>query len=234
MAHKDKATFLAGGSRLKYLKYSTSIIECFALKPIRLKHILVMTLLSTSCSMNQFPIDYVDLATYSDDGHLQMVVEIPAGTNKKYEYDYETNTFPMDIKNGMERVIDFLGYPGNYGFIPSTMMDPARGGDGDALDILVLSEHAEQGTIIEVMPIGILVLEDAGEKDSKIIAVPIDKNLRTVKVASHKQFDSNYPSVKEIIELWFLNYKHGSIMEFKSWENEAAAKAEIEQWLVTK
>ena len=164
LAHKDKATFLAGGSRLKYLKYRISIIECFALKPIRLKHILVMTLLSTSCSMNQFPIDYVGLATYSDDGHLQMVVEIPAGTNKKYEYDYETNTFPMDIKNGMERVIDFLGYPGNYGFIPSTMMDPARGGDGDALDILVLSEHAEQGTIIEVMPIGILVLEDAGGK----------------------------------------------------------------------
>ena len=103
--------------------------------------ILTVTLLLSSCSKGQPSIDYGALTTYSTDGHLQMVVEIPAGTNKKFEYNYESRTFPADIKNGNDRVISFLPYPGNNGFIPSTKMDRDRGGDGDALDILLLSEH---------------------------------------------------------------------------------------------
>lgn len=184
--------------------------------------------------MKKSSINYGDLATYSDSGHLQMVVEIPAGTNKKFEYDYKTNTFPADIKNGSERVIEFLAYPGNYGFIPSTMMDSARGGDGDALDILLISEYLETRTLIEVLPIGILVLEDSGEKDSKIIAVPVDEGLRTINITSYEQLDSEFSAAKRIIQLWFLGYKGESIMEFKSWEDEIAAKGEIEKWLIKK
>jgi inorganic pyrophosphatase len=196
--------------------------------------ILTAILLLTGCLTGSSSLYYGDFSTYSADGHLQMIVEIPAGTNKKIEYDYETNTFPADVENGVERVIDFLPYPGNYGFISSTMMDSDRGGDGDALDILLLSEHLPTGTIIEVLPIGVLVLEDGGEDDSKIIAVPVDKSLQVINITSYQQFHSEFYQAKHLIQLWFLGYKGGSIIEFKGWEDEIAAKAEIEKWSIKK
>ncbi|MDA9133798.1 inorganic diphosphatase, partial [Gammaproteobacteria bacterium] len=63
------------------------------------------------------------MKTFSKNGFLQMVVEIPAGTNKKIEYDKNINEFFIDKIDGVDRVINFLPYPGNYGFIPSTKMD---------------------------------------------------------------------------------------------------------------
>ena len=201
---------------------------------IRYKLILLASLFLTSCGEEQLPINYGDLSTYSAAGHLQMVVEIPAGTNAKLEYDIETNTFPVDKKNGKDRVIEFLPYLGNYGFIPSTIMDLSRGGDGDAVDILLLSQHLPTGTIIEVLPIGVLVLEDSGEKDSKIIAVPVDESLRIMKTHSYENFHSDFFEAKQLIQLWFLSYKEGSVIKFISWEDEKAARIEIEKWSIKK
>ena len=201
---------------------------------IRYKLILLASLFLTCCGEEQFSINYGDLSTYSAAGHLQMVVEIPAGTNVKLEYDIETNTFPVDKKNGKDRVIEFLPYLGNYGFIPSTIMDISRGGDGDAVDILLLSEHLPTGTIIEVLPIGVLVLEDSGEKDSKIIVVPIDESLRIMRTHSYESFHSEFFEAKQLIQLWFLGYKEGSVIKFISWKDEKAARIEIEKWSIKK
>jgi len=201
---------------------------------IRYKLILLASLFLTCCGEEQFSINYGDLSTYSAAGHLQMVVEIPAGTNVKLEYDIETNTFPVDKKNGKDRVIEFLPYPGNYGFIPSTIMDISRGGDGDAVDILLLSEHLPTGTIIEVLPIGVLVLEDSGEKDSKIIVVPIDESLRIMRTHSYESFHSEFFEAKQLIQLWFLGYKEGSVIKFITWKDEKAARIEIEKWSIKK
>ena len=196
--------------------------------------ILTIVLLLTGCLTEQSSIDYGDFSTYSPDGHLQMIVEIPAGTNKKIEYDYETNTFPPDVKNGVARVIDFLPYPGNYGFIPSTLMDQVRGGDGDALDILLISEHTPTGTVIEVEPIGIIVLSDNGENDTKVIAIPVEESLRVFDVNSYDQFSENYAPIKEIIKLWFLNYKGEETMKFERWGDQNSASAIIQKWTLDK
>ena len=159
-----------------------------------------------------------------------MVVEIPAGTNKKYEYDYKTRSFKVDIKNGQDRIIKFLPYPANYGFIPSTKMEKERGGDGDALDVLLISEYAVTGSVLEIVPIAILVLEDGGENDSKIIAVPLDKKLRVIDIDTYNQLDTQYPKVKYLIQEWFLNYKEENIMQYIEWKDELHAKAEIYKW----
>lgn len=193
---------------------------------------LTACLLITNYVAAQSTINYGSLATFSENGNLQIVVEIPAGTNKKLEYNYVTNTFPVDIKDGTERIINFLPYPGNYGFIPSTMMDRVRGGDGDALDVLVLSQHSATQTILEVIPIALLNLIDNGEIDSKIIAVPINPNHRVISAATYSQLQSEHPNVQRLIELWFTSYKGSGIVEFNGWGNELSAKAEIEKWLV--
>lgn len=91
------------------------------------------------------------------------LIEIPTGGTVKYE---------MDAAAGALRVDRFLAapvaYPANYGMIPGT-----RAGDGDPLDILVITPAPVQpGAVIATRPIGILRMTDAGEPDDKIIAVP--------------------------------------------------------------
>lgn len=155
------------------------------------------------------------------------IVEIPAGTNKKYEYNYSTKAFEIEIINGLERTINYLPYPGNYGFISNTHMDPEIGGDGDALDVLIISESIQKGKKIEISPVAILKLLDSGQEDHKIIA-----NLRNNKMNFSK--DSLPNSVKTIIQTWFCNYKGPNKMEFIGWGDKLDAINEIEKWSLNK
>ncbi len=175
-------------------------------------------------------VNFGSLPVYSENGHVQMVVEIPAGTNKKLEYNNDNNSFPADIKDGKERVVQFLPYPGNYGFIPSTYMDPAIGGDGDALDVLVICPSQPTGTVLEVKPIAVLDLKDGGEIDSKIIAVPVDPNLQIIDATTLKELGRNHGMVKKMIRQWFLNYKGKGVMKFENWLDEEAAMESITKW----
>lgn len=161
---------------------------------------------------------------------INVVVEIPAGTNHKVEYQKDKGTFENDIENGKERIIRFLPYPGNYGFIPSTDMSKALGGDGDALDVLVIGESQATGTVLEAKPIGILELKDGGELDSKIIAIPLDSTLQTFPAQNFQQLLIEYDAAKHIIETWFLNYKGFGKMELIGWKDEKAALQTIRDW----
>ena len=91
------------------------------------------------------------------------VIEIPAGSKKKYELDKRTGLLRLD------RILyTSTHYPANYGFIPRTYAD-----DGDPLDVLVLcSEPLYPLTLVRVYPIGVMRMLDGGKMDDKIIAVP--------------------------------------------------------------
>jgi inorganic pyrophosphatase len=185
-----------------------------------------ITLLVCAFSCNK-KIDYYHIPSYSAANNLNAVIEIPAGTNKKFEYNKDTQSFEIDKKDGKDRVVQFLSYPGNYGYIPSTFSDPEKGGDGDALDVLVLSESVASGTILEIVPIAVLKLIDDGELDYKIIAVPLNENDRIIKATTFNEFTQKYPKVKTIIELWFLNYNKDDKAKIDGWGDEKEAKKEI-------
>ena len=90
------------------------------------------------------------------------VIEIPLGSNVKYELDKKSGMLRMD------RVLYSAAYyPANYGFIPRTL-----GADDDPLDVLVLcQEPVAPLTIVHARTIGVMTMIDAGETDHKIIAV---------------------------------------------------------------
>ncbi|MFT5165404.1 MAG: inorganic pyrophosphatase [Saprospiraceae bacterium] len=163
---------------------------------------------------------------------INVIIEIPAGTNHKVEYDYASKTFKVDQENGKDRVIDFLPYPGNYGFISGTLMDVAKGGDGDALDVLVIAESLPTGTVIEVIPIAALELLDNGEIDTKLIAIPVDSTLRVIQATNFEDFMIEYNIAQTIIKDWFLNYKGLGKVEMIAWRDEKFAMAEIEKWKI--
>ena len=192
--------------------------------------ILLISPIFFQCSSER--VDYRRLTAFSESGHINAVIEIPAGTNEKIEFDGKTASFEVDQVNDQPRVIQFIPYPGNYGFVPGTKMASDQGGDGDPLDILVIGPHQPTGTVMEVHPIGILLLKDGGEADHKIVALPVDPALKTIDADNFTDFLVEYDAAKKIIEEWFLNYKGFGAMEFIGWENEQYALNEIKKWVV--
>lgn len=92
-------------------------------------------------------------------------IEIPKGSRNKYELDKDTGYVKLD------RVLySPVMFPGDYGVIPNTLYD-----DGDPLDILVITRFATfPGCLIESRPVGLLKMQDTGDQDDKIIAVPLE------------------------------------------------------------
>ena len=94
---------------------------------------------------------------------VNVIVEIPRGSQNKYEFDHETNTIMLD-----RHLIVSMGYPAEYGFIPDTL-----GGDGDPLDALVLSEYPTfPGCLIKSRILGMCIMTDEKGEDAKLICVP--------------------------------------------------------------
>ncbi len=195
--------------------------------PTQLLFLSLLLLLATGC--NRPFSDPSSLPARTEEG-VRMVVEIPAGTNRKIEFNKQRRSFESDTLDGRPRVIDFLPYPGNYGFIPSTYMDPERGGDGDALDILLLSESVPTGTVLFTRPIGALLFRDGGELDTKIVAVPADSTQRIIRADNFVDFMIEYDAAKRLLEDWFLAYKGYGAMELIGWRDEVFALQEIEKW----
>lgn len=157
---------------------------------------------------------YRDYPARDADGRFNAIVEIPAGTNAKWEVVPE-GTMTLELRDGRPRVVKFLPYPGNYGMIPGTKSPKELGGDGDALDVLILGPTLPRGTIAKVRPIGLMKFLDGGEQDDKLLAVMDDTPLGGVR--SLKELDERFPEASAIVLKWFQSYKGSGKMEFKGW-----------------
>jgi inorganic pyrophosphatase len=148
------------------------------------------------------------------------VIEIPAGSNVKYELDKKTGLLKLD------RVLySAVHYPANYGFIPQTYAE-----DDDPLDVLVLcQEPVAPLTLMQARAIGIMTMLDGGKPDHKILAVAVH--------------DPEYNSFTEAAELpphrlsflrrFFQDYKilEGKAVEVDEFQPKAFALPIIEQAL---
>lgn len=188
---------------------------------------IFITLLALSSACTPAMTNLETLSPFVREGVLRAVIEIPAGTADKIQYDPATNTFPVDLRNGVPRRITFLPYPANYGFIPGTNMDKAQGGDGDAVDVFVLCGAVPIGTVLEVEAIGIIELLDAGERDDKLIAIPIDPALRTVDADDITALPQ---AAQDILVTWLLNYDPADGAELVAVKGKEAALAMVQRW----
>ncbi|MCP4719358.1 MAG: inorganic diphosphatase, partial [Desulfobacteraceae bacterium] len=111
----------------------------------------------------------------------------------------------LEQKNGKARFVKYLGYPGNYGMIPRTILPKEQGGDGDPMDVLVLGPAVPIGSIIKARPIGVLDLLDRGEKDYKILMVQEGSPMDICD--SVECLDEKFPGVTTIVKTWFTSYK---------------------------
>jgi inorganic pyrophosphatase len=152
---------------------------------------------------------------------VNVVIEIPKGSNIKYEIDREMGTLIVDRKLSTS-----MFYPGNYGFIPQTLA-----GDGDAEDVLVLGDESILPTaVINTRPIGILITEDEKGEDSKLIAVPSSKVDQTL--SELKDIEDVNPNLRNVIEHFFLHHKEleeGKFVKIVGWKSRTDAFEMISQ-----
>ena len=148
---------------------------------------------------------------------VNVIIEVPVGGQPiKYEMDKEAGTLVVD-----RFLYTPMHYPGNYGFVPHTLSE-----DGDPIDVLVCNTRPlVPGCLINVRPIGVLVMEDNSGQDEKIVAVP------------SPHLTQRYEDVKEItdlpaitlkqIEHFFEHYKDlepGKWVKIGDWRGAADAR----------
>ena len=164
-----------------------------------------------------------DFMPMNNDGTINVVVEIPTGTIGKWEVDKSDGNLKWEFKKGKPRIVKFLGYPGNYGMIPRTMLPKKLGGDGDPLDVIVLGQSVPRGSVIKAKLIGVLKLSDGGEQDDKLLAVL--ENSPFFGVDSISELDKEFSGVTKIVEIWFESYKGpGEMISNGFGNNEEALK----------
>ncbi|MFN2569300.1 MAG: inorganic diphosphatase [Candidatus Dormibacteria bacterium] len=147
---------------------------------------------------------------------VELVVEIPAGSRNKYEFEHETGTLWLD-----RRLYTAARCPADYGYVEST-----KGDDGDALDgLVILDEPAVPGCHVWVRTLGILWIDFSGRREGKVLTVPVwdqDRDWASIGQVPDAQ--------RREIAQFFEVYKEISASQtprILGWEDAEAADAEI-------
>lgn len=148
---------------------------------------------------------------------VNVIIEVPMGQHPvKYEFDKDSGALFVD-----RFVHTAMYYPCNYGFVPHTLS-----GDGDPADVLVVSTTpVVGGAVIPARPIGVLMMEDDGGMDEKIIAVPTPK---TFPFYNNIEEYSDLPEILlNQIQHFFEHYKDlekGKWVKVTGWKGKEKAQ----------
>jgi inorganic pyrophosphatase len=148
---------------------------------------------------------------------VNVIIEVPIGGEPiKYEMDKEAGALFVD-----RFLHTSMRYPGNYGFVPHTLS-----GDGDPIDVLICNtRELVPGCVVNVRPIGVLLMEDNAGVDEKIIAVPSPKlTKRYEKVV-------NYTDLPQItldqVAHFFKDLEPGKWVKIGGWHDADYARRMI-------
>ncbi|HSX14663.1 MAG TPA: inorganic diphosphatase [Candidatus Saccharimonadales bacterium] len=146
---------------------------------------------------------------------FNVVIEIPAHSRNKYEFDEGLGTIKLDRVNYAA-----MAHPYDYGFIPQT-----RSEDGDHLDAMLFGTTVFPGCVVEARPIALLNKVDDGEVDKMVLCVPVE-DIKSGHITSLDDINDHIPiEIAHFFER-YKELKHKTV-EIVGWEDAAAAKAEV-------
>ncbi len=161
-------------------------------------------------------IDKIGIGKNAPD-EINVIIENPTGTpDVKYEIDKDSGALFVDRFRLASMV-----YPGNYGFVPHTLSL-----DGDPIDVLVISDFAvAHKAVLPCKPVGVLMMEDDGGLDEKIIAVSAPR--LTPICHEINEYTDLEKGMIERIQHFFEHYKDGEKgkwVKINGWEDSAKAR----------
>jgi len=151
---------------------------------------------------------------------VNIIVEIAEGSRVKYEFEKKYGTIAVD------RFLHTpIPYPFSYGLIPQTWNEY----DNDPLDaVIIASEPLLPGCVVPCRVVGMMSVDDSGERDDKILAVPTgDPYFENVK-----DFHDLPQKKREDIEYFMTHYKDlekNKVVIVKSWDDAKTAEKFIEE-----
>ncbi len=151
---------------------------------------------------------------------FNVIIEISMNADPiKYEVDKDSGAIFVDRFMGTA-----MHYPCNYGYIPQTIA-----GDGDPVDVLVITPFPLiPGVVVRCRALGMLMMQDEGGEDAKLIAVPVTKILPIY--SEWKDTSDINPLSLNQIKHFFEHYKDleaGKWVKVQGWGNVADAHKEI-------
>ncbi|RZK56991.1 MAG: inorganic diphosphatase [Pedobacter sp.] len=154
--------------------------------------------------------------------NLEVIIESPAGSNQKYDYEPVSGHFKLTklLPQGMV-------FPFDFGFVPGTV-----GGDGDPLDVMLINEKPTfTGCRINCKIIGGLVCEQTEKDGNKT------RNDRYIGIADISEQYAGVNKLSELpkgmieqLEFFFINYNSIAGKQFvvNAHMSAATAKKQIE------
>ena len=134
---------------------------------------------------------------------IDVLVEIESGSTIKYEY--KKGAIVCDSVENKVRIIDYLNYPFNYGFI----INSSKQQDNDYLDAVLIGNRISSGDTLSGRVICMIETIDNDEEDNKVVLIHSSSSLYK-NVQNLNDLNTYYPGVIEIIKIWFDNYKKES------------------------
>jgi len=176
--------------------------------------------------------DYARLPATSAGGNLQAVIECPAGSNLTIFYCQSHRRFHVEMNEENEKKVDYLPFPVNHGFVPSTLFSREEGAEGKMVDILVICDRLETGTVLEVIPLGIMILKDEAETFYQVISIPANLSGQVITASSLTELNLKYPSITGIIGEWYTHSDKSRNLTLLGWEDEQVARQFVDKWII--
>ena len=146
---------------------------------------------------------------------VQVVIDTPRGSRNKLKWDKELGVLKLSHVLTAGAV-----FPFDFGFVPGT-----HGADGDALDVLVLSdEPLFPLCLVQARLIGVIEAEQTQEgktfRNDRMVAVAVGSRL----YANVNELDDLPPTLMDEIEQFFINYNTMRGRVFKPMARAGAAE----------
>ncbi len=163
--------------------------------------------------------DVNDIPARSSDETVNVFVEIPKGSQNKYEYDEDLGVIALD-----RTLHSSVHYTTDYGFVPGT-----RGADGEALDAMVLVDQSTfPGCLVEARIIGVLTIQSSDSRpEQKLLGVPV----REPRFAEYEDISDVPEHLLKEIEHFYEVFKdlEGSDIGALGWEGAEEAQGLLDE-----
>ncbi|KAH3745593.1 inorganic diphosphatase [Pelomyxa schiedti] len=141
--------------------------------------------------------DYYD---HSAAGYYSVyqVVTSPSGDIEKWEVSLDDGRIYRTVSDTTPVNIDWIGYPGNVGIIPRTLLN------GEAMEVVTIGKQMMRAQLVSAKLVGLMTTVVDGKTTQRALAIAPGPAMWDA-VGDIDDLDTLYPGVSYILNVWYSN-----------------------------